>query len=949
MPDRNSIDSRRAAAGDAADGAAYGLYQWFSAAGELHFDGKLLALDGGDLAILSVLVEQSGEAVSRSALAMHMGALVAGSNNRLWSRIAGLNRRLKALSPAAGYIAFHPAQGFSLVLPASVGVEAVDGPETASHRSSRLPARRAPVFGREEAIHQVAAKLSQHRLVTVLGAGGLGKTTLAIATAQLLSTGYADGVSFVDLAPITEPRLLVGTIASAMEVEMVSDATVLINLMRGKHLLLVLDSCEHIVGPVANLVEKILSACPQVHVLATSREPLKSLGERLHRLDPMGLPDIENHLSANEALNFPAIQLFAQAARRSAPDYQLTDGNVASAVALCRQLDGIPLAIELIAAYAPTLGTEALVGQMQIHLLALANPVHRGPERHRTLARMLDWSYGLLSGLEQTVFRRLAIFPRGFHLDAASRVVSFQEDDPDEITETILNLIAKSLLASSDARGHAVLRLLDTSRAYAREKLALSSEHDAVARQHALYVRDVLRDAEKVWTTLPRQEWRRTYSFYADDLRAASNWAFSSQRDIRLSLELALSAVALGTQTTLLLEYDEWANKAVEALPRIPDADPETVIRLLSIPLLLPHKLPQDQQVHAERLNRAIAMSYAADMPELAAAPMIVHFSIALQMAEYMESEYWSREMLRVAVLATDPVCKLIGSRMLAQSLHFQGRYAEAVEPIQYVYANQALGIPIKYYGSYVAMGVSIRIVMARERWIMGMPEQAEELVQQALALTHDDNSAVLCQVYALAAIPIALWRGDMVAARTRLSCLRQVARSFNFSFWQEWETAFSLAVETDGGISSRLQSLVEATEPSSAKMRDHLCTFNTALLGQDTLRRVRAGSLGWCAPEALRSQAEALLQSGDAAAFAPACLLLEEAKALAKQQGALAWELRATMSLARVGGLSGRYEQAHEALAAIYARFQEGHGTGDLRAAASLLAELAQKRSASG
>ena len=120
-------------------------------------------------------------------------------------------------------------------------------------------------------------------------------------------------------------------------------------------------------------------------------------------------------------------------------------------------------------------------------------------------------------------------------------------------------------------------------------------------------MRDVLRDAEKVWTTLPRQEWRRTYSFYADDLRAASNWAFSSQRDIRLSLELALSAVALGTQTTLLLEYDEWANKAVEALPRIPDADPETVIRLLSIPLLLPHKLPQDQQVHVQTLVEKVS------------------------------------------------------------------------------------------------------------------------------------------------------------------------------------------------------------------------------------------------------------------------------------------------------------------------------------------------------
>lgn len=944
MPDRSSIDSRKAAAG----GFAYGLYQWFAAAGELHFDGKLLALDGGDLAIMSVLVEQVGGAVGRSALAKHIGALDAGSSNRLWSRVAGLNRRLKALSPASGYIAFHPAQGFSLVLPGSAGITPVDGPENAPHRSSRLPARRAPVFGREEAIQQVGTKLSQHRLVTVLGAGGLGKTTLAIATAQVLSTGYTDGVSFVDLAPIMEPRLLVSAIASAMEVDMVSDVSVLINLIRGKHLLLVLDSCEHIVEPVANLVEKVLSACPQIYVLATSREPLKSLGERLHRLDSMGLPDIENHLSASEALTFPAIQLFAQTARQSAPEYQLTDDNVASAVAVCRQLDGIPLAIELLAAYAPSLGTEALVGQMQMHLLALANPVHQGPERHRTLARMLDWSYGLLSGLEQTVLRRLAIFPRGFHLDAASRVVSFQEDDVDEITETILNLMAKSLLASNDARGHAVLRLLDTTRVYAKEKLALTAEHDAVARQHALYARDVLRDAEKAWMTLPKQEWRRTYSSYADDLRAASNWAFSSRGDIRLSLELTLSAVALATQTTLLPEYDEWVNKAVETLPRIPDADPEMVIRLLSIPLMLPHKLPQNEPVYAERLNRAIAMAYAADMPDLAAAPIIVHFSTTLQMAAYAENEYWSQEMLRVAAVAMDPVCKLIGSRMLAQSLHFQGRYAEAAEPIQYVYANQALGIPIKYFGSYVAIGVSIRIVMARERWIMGMPEQAEELVQQALALTHDDNPAELSQVYALAAIPIAIWRGDMMAARTRLASLRKVTRSFNFGFWQEWETAFSLAVESDGKVSSPLQSLVESNDPSRAKMRDHLCTFNPALLGQDTLRRVRAGSVGWCAPEALRGQAENLLQSGDVAAFPSAQLLLVEAKALAKQQGALAWELRATMSLARMWGISGMYEQAHQALLAVHTQFQEGLDTGDLRASALLLAELAQKGSAS-
>lgn len=932
----------------AANQGTYGPYRCMPAGSDVYFDGQPLALEREDLVILSVLVERAGAAVDRSTLAEHMAAGAAGRSSRLWSRVAGLNTRLKELSAAAGYIAFHPAQGFSLVLPAAlVAADSQRGDAARPSGQSRLPVRRAPVFGREAAMHQVAAKLSEHRLVTILGAGGLGKTTLAIATAQLLGSRYADGVSFVDLAPIAEQRLLVGLVASAMEVEMVSDASVLVNLLRTKHLLLVLDSCEHLVEPVANLVEKILSMCPQVHVLATSREPLKSLGERLHRLDPMGLPSPEENLPASAALAFPAIQLFVQTARASAPAFQLTDANVAATVALCRQLDGIPLAIELIAAHATSLGTDALAGQVQGHLLALANPVRQVPERHRTLAHMLDWSYGLLSVLEQTVLRRLAIFPRGFHLDAACRVATLGADDADEITDTVLNLIAKSLLASSDAQGHAVLRLLDTTRAYALEKLLATADHAAVAQQHALQVRDTLRDAEEAWTAMRRQEWRRTYSPYVDDLRAALGWAFSSGGDPRLSLELTLSAVALATQTALLLDYDEWVNKAVEILPLVPGADPETVIRLLSIPLLLPHKLPQDRQVYAERLNRAIAMAYDAGMPELAAAPMLDHFSFTLQMTEYARSEDWSQRVLQVADAAADPACRLIGSRMLAQSLHFQGRYAEAVGPVEYVYAHQSLAIPIKYYGSYVAMGVSIRIVMARERWIMGLPEQAEELVRQALALTHDDNPAALCQVHALAAIPIAVWRGDIATARSRLAGLREVATSFNFGFWQEWGMAFSLALEAEGAPTSRLQALVEGRDPSGAKMRDHLCTFNSALLGPDTLERVRSGLVGWCGPEALRDRGEALLVSGGPAADAPAQLLFEEAMAMARQQGALAWELRATMSLARLWSLRGGHVQAYAALTAVHSRFTQGHDTADLQASALLLAQLERHISA--
>jgi predicted ATPase len=318
--------------------------------------------------------------------------------------------------------------------------------------------------------------------VTLVGAGGIGKTRLAIELARRLGPTF-DGVWAVELGSISDPAMAKSAVAAALGLGGGAITPAGLSAFLGsRRLLLVLDNCEHVIDAAAGLAETLLHANAQLQVIATSREPLRAEGEWVYRVPPLDVPP-EGEDDLETVLQHSAARLFLERTRAAAPAILLGAGVAAATTKICRRLDGIPLAIELAAARAVALGVEGLAARVDDRLGLLTEGRRAAPPRHQTLRATLDWSYELLTDAERVVMRRLSTFSGDFTADAASRSAAFGEIDPPEVAHSLASLVAKSLVAADVADGTPRYRLLETMRAYATEKLAESGELEAVLRR----------------------------------------------------------------------------------------------------------------------------------------------------------------------------------------------------------------------------------------------------------------------------------------------------------------------------------------------------------------------------------------------------------------------------------------------------------------------------------
>jgi len=343
-----------------------------------------------------------------------------------------------------------------------------------------LPAPTSEIVGREPHMSDVAAMVQANRLVTLVGAGGIGKTRLAIELARRLSANFDGDVRIAELAPLADPALVPSAIAAAVGLRgAAATAEGIAAALGSKRMLLVLDNCEHVIEAAASLVEDLLHANARLQVIATSREPLRADGEWVYRVPPLDVPP-EGADSLEEVLQYSAAKLFIERTRAADP-YSRFDAPPAAAALICRQLDGIPLAIELAAARAAALGVEELAARVSNRLSLLTDGRRTAPARHQTLRATLDWSYELLTEPERVVMRRLAVFGGDFTLDAATRVAGDGDVADAAVMHNLASLVAKSLV-TADVRGPTSrYRLLGTMRDYAMDKLAASGEIDAIA------------------------------------------------------------------------------------------------------------------------------------------------------------------------------------------------------------------------------------------------------------------------------------------------------------------------------------------------------------------------------------------------------------------------------------------------------------------------------------
>lgn len=411
-------------------------------------------------------------------------------------------------------------------------------------QGSPLPPRHPGMVGREAEIAEIASHLLTHRFVTILGPGSIGKTTTAVPVAYSLLDAFGGAVRFVDLGPVSDPRLVPSALAATLGllVQSSDPLATLTAYLRDKRLLLVLDSCEHVIDAAAGVAEAVHQQAPDVHLLITSREVLRAQGEYTYRLPPLEFPPADVPLTAAQAMGFPAVQLFVDRVTATEGGYRLTDADAPTVCEICRKLDGMALAIELAAGRVGAFGVQQtaqlLEGQFSLQWQGRRTAL----PRHQTLAATLDWSYDLLSeperlmlrrlsafsgrfalgaaeavmaggadGRESLVLRRLAVFEAAFSLQAACAVAGQHPLDAESVVSGLGNLVDKPLISAEIREGGVEYRLLDTTRAYALEKLDAGGERAAAGRWHAHHVLAVFQDAPVEWRRQAPTAWLRTY------------------------------------------------------------------------------------------------------------------------------------------------------------------------------------------------------------------------------------------------------------------------------------------------------------------------------------------------------------------------------------------------------------------------------------------------------
>ncbi|HWL85487.1 MAG TPA: winged helix-turn-helix domain-containing protein, partial [Polyangiaceae bacterium] len=462
----------------------------------LHLGDERLHLGLRAFDILRVLVERAGTVVSSDELVAMVWHDVVVEEANLRVQMS-LLRKVLAQGEDGHHAIETVFRGYCFTQPVSRSSLELAMPSHGNRAEHNLPALLTATVGRDDEIELLSHALAEQRLITVTGPGGVGKTTVALAVAQRCLPLFSCGIRFVDFSAVSDPCRVACTVASALGIETPSDdpLSALGAHLHGKRMLLFLDTCEHIVEPVAMLAETLLSRLPEIRILVTSREILRATGEWAHRLPSLAQPAHTARLSAAEALSYAAVDLFVQRARASAEPFELADADADIVAEICRRLDGMPLAIEFAAARVGELGLREIGAHLDDRFGMLTQGRRTALPRHKTLAATWDWSYDLLPPEEQVMLRRLSVFCGAFTADAAAAVTG--DGKPGGATNGaqahsaarmhLSNLFAKSLVLADVGGETPRYRLTDTTRAFAAMKLAASGESDAVSRRHAAY------------------------------------------------------------------------------------------------------------------------------------------------------------------------------------------------------------------------------------------------------------------------------------------------------------------------------------------------------------------------------------------------------------------------------------------------------------------------------
>ncbi len=894
--------------------------------------GRPLRLGRRAVDILLILLEQAGNVVSKQELIARVWPKSVVEDGNLRVHMAALRKALGDGQAGQRYIVTVAQRGYSFVAPLSIEPMTPPNEGAPQRPGHNLPLRRTRMIGRQALIDSLVQQLPEQRFITLTGAGGIGKTTVALRVAELLIGHYRDGIHLLDLAPLSAPSLILPNLAALLDLTHAEHEPLatFARRVQERQLLLVIDNCEHLLDDIALISETLLRHAPRLHILATSREALRAEGESVQRLEPLACPPTTGNRA--QAMGYPALQLLIERAMSHQDSFELSEAELPLAIDICQRVDGIPLAIELVAAQIERFGLPGLLVQMEDNFRLLTRGQRSALPRHQTLRATLDWSFELLTECERICLRRLAVFRGGFSLASAAAVIAGERIAPAEVLGSITQLVAKSLLNVEPGDDEVVYRLLDITRTYALEKLSSAQELDATRERHAARCLALMEQAQDDWELIATQPWLDRYAPLREDVRAALDWGLADGGEHGLAIRLTVSAMPLWQELSLLREHALYVDKALALMSKAGAPCSQLMMQLqLALGSLSYHTLggaPRtiDAFVSARRL--------AEERQDLAGQLRAVsgHMAVNLCAGLYRQALELSVQFDHLDP-RSDPLLDLSTQRLRVLAQHYTGNQALARHNAEQVIQRMAHSASLNRFAHRVGVqydqSVASLTVLARILWLQGFPERAWGAASQALELALQINHGTsICYTLALAGVVIARYNGDAPAAQGLQALLLEQSHKHSVQLFQTWAGHYAGILERKD-----VQGLGLIT--------DILITLGAETVDEQAFERARTGAAGWCAPEILRVRAEGLPDARAAEA------LLLEALGLAHQQGALAWELRCATSLARLWQKQGRVQAAYDLLSSIYGRFTEGFGTQDLIRVRCLLDELQDKRPA--
>jgi predicted ATPase/DNA-binding winged helix-turn-helix (wHTH) protein len=890
----------------------FGPYQLFRSQKTLLEDGRPVRLGSRATDILIALVERAGEVVTKSELITYAWPDTFVEENNLRVHVAAIRKILGDGVGSARYIINVTGRGYSFVAPvAAVDVQPLPNWRETKPRSA-LPSPLTRIVGREDAIVGAVAQLRRWQLTTIVGPGGVGKTTVGVAVAEQLVDEYGQRVYFVDLSAVDCPDRVPSALATVIGISALTDDPLssLISYVRDARMLIVLDNCEHVIAVVAQFVEQLLRTAPEVKVLATSREPLLVDGEHVFQLGPLSIPPDDASPEPSVALGFPAIQLFVERAVSGLDSFELTAANAGSVVSICKRVDGIPLAIELIAARVNLFGVETLAQGFADNLLLVAKGKRTASSRQQSLRATLDWSYQILAPVEQLILRRLSVFRSAFSAESAIAIAGGADQIvPVSVIDGLMSLVNKSLIVT-DVGGNTIrYRLLYITRAFATEMLIESGERAMALRAHAEHFRTLLEAALSVWETTTRSEWLARYGGMIDDVRAALDWAYGPDGNVELGAALTVASLPFGFQLSLIDEFKRRATAALESLAQLRPSQPVWEMRINNALVGLLHNTGAPQEAVLDTIERSLALARQSGVARNSIEPLMTQTFYRVELGEYQAALAAADELLEVAKRTDDSFAILLADRVGAQVNLNAGNYSRARLLAERVLRHPARSIPLVYGQVPIDRHVSMRGVLARICWVEGRQEQAQKWVAEGIRLAECDGPSTMCQFLALTAVPIAFWRGDLSAAGRLTDTLLEYARRYTFTRWSRLGLCYQLAAQHMAGMPVTVGLAPGESDngaPVSTFQRDLLGTISALWLDAATVFRAERGQCGWLGPAILlqagMTHAKNGLQTGELEAKCKYSRALE----LARAQGSVAWERCGAESLAELNTPAG-------------------------------------------